>query len=188
MSNLPQTCHMHSEFKGFCQLENRRGGSEHGRGKEVEANWAACFLRPPLTAHCGWLCLFLSFSFFATTSLTLCDYLFPGRRREKMGERERRRERKRLVSTAMADERKRDRFCLVAHLSSLSLSLSFPLFHSVIRQIHQCSLFLLKHIAVPLSRFHPSFTLAQSPEHPFFLFQSALNLLPSRLTDIHVCF
>lgn len=120
-------------------------------------------------------------SFVATTSLALSDYLFPGegeRRWERGKEGER--ERKRLVSTVMADERKRDRFCLVAHLSSLS---SFPLF---------TLLFLKSTPAPPPSlsvshslktyicssfRFSPLFCSSSFPRHSFFLFQSPLHLL-----------
>lgn len=188
---------MQSEYKAFCQLENR-GDEEEGVSKSEErklksrANWTACFLRAPLTAQCGWLCLFLSpLSLTVPTSLALSDYLFPGegeRRREK-------RERKRLVSTVMADERERDRFCLVAHLSSFSLSFppvpqsalsQAPIFSFSLSLILQnIPLFLLQIFSSPLL-YSTSFSLLSLPKHPFIAFQSPPHPLSSLLTFVHV--
>lgn len=139
---------MLSECKVFCQRENREEEEEGGSKSEERklkstANCTACFLRAPLTARCERLrlspCPCLSHPLWLPLSR---------RSTEKMWEREKR-QRKRLVSTVMVDERERDRFCLVAHLCSFplspfppSLSLFFlkcSCFHSLFLKTFLCS-------------------------------------------------
>lgn len=126
------------------------------RGKEVRkksgANWPACFLRPPLTSHCGGVLLFQALFCLAATSLTLCDYLFPGQGERRWESGIERRERKRLVSTVMADERERDRFCLVAHLSPISFFFPFSLCYS-----SNPPMLIFSFIVLHISLFHSLF-------------------------------
>lgn len=117
-----QTCNgTHLDYKVFCQLEE--GEEEEGVRKSMgrklksRANCGACFLSMALTAQWSWLCLPLFLS--VLTSLAYSDCLFLSGK-ERRWEKERGGTRKRLVSTAMADEREPDRFCLVAHLFSFS--------------------------------------------------------------------
>ena len=162
--------HMHSEYKAFCQLENR-GEEEEGVSKSEErklksrANWTACFLRAPLTAQCGWLCLFLSLS--VPTSLTLSDYLFPGEEREdgregKEGEEE--------ASFHSDGWWKRTRQVLLGCTPLLFLSLSVC-----------CS----SNANVLILSPSPSLSPCLSPKH-FFLPVSNLLIIPSLLPFFYV--
>lgn len=126
---------MHSQFKWFCQLDNREGGSEQRTGKKVEKQSKLDCLFPRSASDSSvWVTVPLSFSLSlppslcASASLALSDYLFAGEGKRSW---EGKRRRRRLVSTVMADERERGRFCSVAHLFSLSLSLLPPFSQSV---------------------------------------------------------
>lgn len=94
-------------------MQGEWGGTRKESWKS-RANWRACFFRAPLTAPSEGLCYFL-FPPPPPLSLSHITSLQEEERRgaERGG--------KRLVSTVMADERERGRFCTDAHLFSLCL-------------------------------------------------------------------
>lgn len=82
-----------------------------------------------------------------------------------MGERERRRERGRGQFPRQWLMKENETGSAWLHTSPLSLSLSFrsPFFYSSDPPMFSFSFILLKHICVPLSNLHPSFTVTHSP-------------------------
>lgn len=106
-------------------MQGEWGGTRKESWKS-RANWRACFFRAPLTAPSEGLCYFL-FPPPPPLSLSHITSLQEEERRgaERGG--------KRLVSTVMADERERGRFCTDAHLFSLCL-LPPPLCQSFLSQ------------------------------------------------------
>lgn len=159
--------------------KRKKGGMSKGTERKLKsrANWTACFLRASLTAQCGWLCLSLSLSYSLYLSLPLSLSLITlFQAEEKEDGRGGKRERKRLVSTVMTDERERDRFCLVAHLFSFSLFF-----------LSSLSLFFLKSTYVPLSRSLPPERLSV-PVSNLLITPPLLSLVFSTLipkTSIH---
>lgn len=86
--------HTHSQFKWFCQLDNRGGGSEQRTGKKVEKQSKLDCLFPRSASDSSvWVTVPLSFSLSSSFSLCLCLSRslwlpFCRRRKEKLGGKE----------------------------------------------------------------------------------------------------